>query len=111
MAVDPTFVGTSSVNIWASIVTGERFELRFVEDSKKAFVEGVLKLPKEVLEVGTKKLKAAVVAQFLGLAPPIRVIKSMINHLRGYEERCCSLYYRRGFPFSRYTLRLSIIGF
>ncbi|CAN1850262.1 hypothetical protein LINPERHAP1_LOCUS39769 [Linum perenne] len=78
-------VGGSSAASWASIVAGEKLDLRFVEASKSSVVDGVLKLPKEVLEVGVKKLKAVVVAQFLGNAPPIRVIRSMINRLWGYE--------------------------
>ncbi|CAN1153985.1 hypothetical protein LINPERHAP2_LOCUS19744, partial [Linum perenne] len=57
-------VGGSSAASWASIVAGEKSDLRFVEASKSSVVDGVLKLPKEVLEVGVKKLKAAVVAQF-----------------------------------------------
>ncbi|CAN0875485.1 hypothetical protein LINGRAHAP2_LOCUS10858 [Linum grandiflorum] len=36
-----------------------------------------------------KKLKAALVAQFVGVIPPIHVIAAMVNRLWGYEGEVC----------------------
>ncbi|CAN1136113.1 hypothetical protein LINPERPRIM_LOCUS20890, partial [Linum perenne] len=46
---------------------------------------GILKLPSSVWEKGYERLKAALVAQFVGTPPPLRVIAAVANRLWGYE--------------------------
>ncbi|CAN1301672.1 hypothetical protein LINPERPRIM_LOCUS25065 [Linum perenne] len=76
-------------------------ELRFVEKLKESVIDGVLKLLKEVLEIGKKKLRSVVVAQFLGEVLPVRVIRSMINRLWGYEGEVVFSELSEGFFFFR----------
>ncbi|CAN1334811.1 hypothetical protein LINPERPRIM_LOCUS36529 [Linum perenne] len=58
-------------NSWASVVGDGDSSLRYV-DTSSAFVNGTLRIPKSVIDKGLQKLKAALVAQFLGSVPPIR---------------------------------------
>ncbi|CAN1241733.1 hypothetical protein LINPERPRIM_LOCUS5076 [Linum perenne] len=60
-------------------------DLNFVAQSHESLVDGVLKIPKEVLKIGGDKLKS-VVAQFLGTIPPIHVIQNMLNRLWVFKE-------------------------
>ncbi|CAN1822892.1 hypothetical protein LINPERHAP1_LOCUS30139 [Linum perenne] len=49
---------------WASVVSQPEDDLRFVEESLGAVVDGILKIPMAVIEKGVAKLKRAVVGQF-----------------------------------------------
>ncbi|CAN1334812.1 hypothetical protein LINPERPRIM_LOCUS36529 [Linum perenne] len=71
-------------NSWASVVGDGDSSLRYV-DTSSAFVNGTLRIPKSVIDKGLQKLKAALVAQFLGSVPPIRVISAVVNRIWGYE--------------------------
>ncbi|CAN1292958.1 hypothetical protein LINPERPRIM_LOCUS21809 [Linum perenne] len=50
-------------------------------------VDGVLKIPAEVIALGLDRLNSAMVGQFIGDGPPIKVIRSMANWLWGYEGK------------------------
>ncbi|CAN1268582.1 hypothetical protein LINPERPRIM_LOCUS13233 [Linum perenne] len=52
-----------------------------------------------VLEAGRSKLKSAMVTQFLDIVPPMRVIRSMINRLWGYEGEVLPSILTEGFFF------------
>ncbi|CAN1345912.1 hypothetical protein LINPERPRIM_LOCUS40576 [Linum perenne] len=60
-----------SKRTWASVVAQAEKDLRFVEESKEAIVDGVLRIPKAVLDEGRDRMKGALVGQFSGAAPPI----------------------------------------
>ncbi|CAN1293555.1 hypothetical protein LINPERPRIM_LOCUS22070 [Linum perenne] len=70
---------------WADIISDPKDDLQFVDISESAKQGGALRLPDEVLAKGVEKLKAAVVVQFLGNPPPIRVFANVANQLWGYE--------------------------
>ncbi|CAN1337125.1 hypothetical protein LINPERPRIM_LOCUS38106 [Linum perenne] len=70
---------------WSDVVVDSENCLRFIEIPDSALEGDVLKIPKEILERGAKRLRSAAVAQFLGKAPPIRVFSSVANRLWGYE--------------------------
>ncbi|CAN1273070.1 hypothetical protein LINPERPRIM_LOCUS14851 [Linum perenne] len=72
---------------WADIISDPANDLKFIEIPESALVGGVLKLPKDVLDKGRERLKAAVVIQFLGIPPPFKVLVSMVNRLWGYEDQ------------------------
>ncbi|CAN0913401.1 hypothetical protein LINGRAHAP2_LOCUS27903 [Linum grandiflorum] len=92
---------------WASVVRNNNSDLQFF-DTKSAFIDGVLQIPSEIVALGMKRLKAALVAQFLGPAPPIRAIVSMANRLWGYDgEVCVSKLPDDLFLFEFPTIRLS----
>ncbi|CAN1337124.1 hypothetical protein LINPERPRIM_LOCUS38106 [Linum perenne] len=57
---------------WSDVVVDSENCLRFIEIPDSALEGDVLKIPKEILERGAKRLRSAAVAQFLGKAPPIR---------------------------------------
>ncbi|CAN1337998.1 hypothetical protein LINPERPRIM_LOCUS37856 [Linum perenne] len=57
---------------WSDVVVDAENCLRFIEIPDSALEGDVLKIPKEILERGAKRLRSAAVAQFLGKAPPIR---------------------------------------
>ncbi|CAN1262317.1 hypothetical protein LINPERPRIM_LOCUS11236 [Linum perenne] len=48
-------------------------------------VDGVLQIPSEVVDLGIKQFKSALVGQFLGSAPPLRVFQSLANRLWDYD--------------------------
>ncbi|CAN1339761.1 hypothetical protein LINPERPRIM_LOCUS38608 [Linum perenne] len=62
---------SASGDSWASIVGDSGTALRYV-DTSAAFINGSLCIPESVIDKGLKKLKAALVAQFIGNTPPIR---------------------------------------
>ncbi|CAN1163358.1 hypothetical protein LINPERPRIM_LOCUS32618 [Linum perenne] len=74
-----------SSSSWASIVADKKSDLEFVLESRKAVVDGILHIPKEVVDLGVAKLRSAIVAQFLGEVPPVKVIRGVLNRLWGYE--------------------------
>ncbi|CAN1346972.1 hypothetical protein LINPERPRIM_LOCUS40943 [Linum perenne] len=57
---------------WSTVVSDPAKDLKFIEIPESARVGGVLKLPSSVWEKGYERLKAALVAQFVGTPPPIR---------------------------------------
>ncbi|CAN1255381.1 hypothetical protein LINPERPRIM_LOCUS8964 [Linum perenne] len=61
-----------------------RTALRYV-DTSSAFIDGSLRIPKSIIDKGLQKMKAALVAQFLGTVPPIRVVSAVVDKLWGYE--------------------------
>ncbi|CAN1791660.1 hypothetical protein LINPERHAP1_LOCUS19411 [Linum perenne] len=48
-------------------------------------VDGVLHIPKKVVDIGVQKLKSALVIQFLDDVPLLKVIRSVLNRLWGFE--------------------------
>ncbi|CAN1847873.1 hypothetical protein LINPERHAP1_LOCUS38698 [Linum perenne] len=85
MTSSSTDVGGAGTSSWVSIVANTKSDLNFVEKSRESLVYGVLKISREVLKIGEDKLNSAIVAQFLGTIPPIRVIRNMLNRLWGFE--------------------------
>ncbi|CAN1331278.1 hypothetical protein LINPERPRIM_LOCUS35261 [Linum perenne] len=47
--------------------------MKFIAESKELVVDGVLHIPKEIINLGVKKLQSAIVAQFVGTAPPLKM--------------------------------------
>ncbi|CAN1318742.1 hypothetical protein LINPERPRIM_LOCUS30931 [Linum perenne] len=75
---------SASGDSWASIVGDSGTALRYV-DTSSAFINGSLCIPESVIDKGLKKLKAALVAQFIGNTPPIVVITAVGNRIWGFE--------------------------
>ncbi|CAN1787700.1 hypothetical protein LINPERHAP1_LOCUS17755 [Linum perenne] len=71
---------------WAQIASSGGSELRFVEAVESIYVEDVLQIPQSVIDIGIKRLESAVVAQFVRMMPPIKVISSILNRLWGFGE-------------------------
>ncbi|CAN0875479.1 hypothetical protein LINGRAHAP2_LOCUS10853 [Linum grandiflorum] len=69
----------------ADIVSDAPGDLEFVAKSILAVVDGVLHIPQSIVDIGVEKLKSALVAQFAGSAPPLRVFHSIAARLWGYE--------------------------
>ncbi|CAN0920441.1 hypothetical protein LINGRAHAP2_LOCUS32042 [Linum grandiflorum] len=76
----------SSAASWAVITSDPKQNLCFVAESLTSVVDGVLHVPKAVIDVGIKRLESAVVAQFVGKPPPIRVVNLLVNRLWGWGE-------------------------
>ncbi|CAN1254273.1 hypothetical protein LINPERPRIM_LOCUS8592 [Linum perenne] len=70
---------------WASIVAGKTSDLKDVAESREAVIGGILHIPKDVVDRGIVKHCSAVVAQFLGAMPPVKVIRGVLNRLCSYE--------------------------
>ncbi|CAN1261787.1 hypothetical protein LINPERPRIM_LOCUS10996 [Linum perenne] len=69
---------------WASVVGSDpNPDLQYFSP---VVVDGVLQIPKSVLELGYKELKKALVGQVIGDEPPLRVIQSLANTLWGYDD-------------------------
>ncbi|CAN0829922.1 hypothetical protein LINGRAHAP2_LOCUS1255 [Linum grandiflorum] len=83
-SVAPTSPASTS---WASIVSDSKSDLQFVAIPADAVVDGVLVIPQSIVDIGVKKLRSAVVAQFLGSIPPMRVFQSMADRLWGYDGK------------------------
>ncbi|CAN1317809.1 hypothetical protein LINPERPRIM_LOCUS30570 [Linum perenne] len=60
-------------------------DLKYVDIPESARTGGILKLPSSVWEKGFERLKAALVALFVGTPPPLRVIAAVANRRWGYE--------------------------
>ncbi|CAN1254232.1 hypothetical protein LINPERPRIM_LOCUS8580 [Linum perenne] len=70
---------------WASIVADKTSDLKYVAESREEVVGGILHIPKDVVDLGVVKLRSAVVAQYLGAMPPVKVNRGVLNRLWGYE--------------------------
>ncbi|CAN1338095.1 hypothetical protein LINPERPRIM_LOCUS37895, partial [Linum perenne] len=82
-------------------------DLKFVEIPDSACINGVLKLPSDVIADGVERLKAAAVAQFAGTPPPFRVINVVVNRIWGYEGQVIvSRYLDNCFLFEFNSIRL-----
>ncbi|CAN1215250.1 hypothetical protein LINPERPRIM_LOCUS132 [Linum perenne] len=57
---------------WSAVVSDPAKDLKFVDIPESARAGGILKLPSSVWEKGYERLKAALVAQFVGTPPPLR---------------------------------------
>ncbi|CAN1339535.1 hypothetical protein LINPERPRIM_LOCUS38527 [Linum perenne] len=92
---------------WASLISDPSLDLKFVEIPVSACINGVLKLPSDVIVDGVERLKAAVVAQFAGTPPPFKVINAVVNRLWGYEGQVIvSKYLDNCFLFEFNSVRL-----
>ncbi|CAN1318621.1 hypothetical protein LINPERPRIM_LOCUS30884 [Linum perenne] len=56
---------------WASLVSSSSSDFKFVAESKAAIIDGVLHIPKKVVDLGVQRLKSALVIQFLDSVPPL----------------------------------------
>ncbi|CAN1215398.1 hypothetical protein LINPERPRIM_LOCUS201 [Linum perenne] len=77
--------GKQPVKTWSELVSDSRSDLSFIEIPEAAVVNDVLRIPKEVIDKGCEKLQCAVVAQFVGPQPPLRVFNAVARRLWGYE--------------------------
>ncbi|CAN0906315.1 hypothetical protein LINGRAHAP2_LOCUS24175 [Linum grandiflorum] len=75
---------TSATKTWASILAPSA-DLKVIDLTPDFFSDGALMIPQEVLAPGKQRLKAALVAQFLGPIPPLRVFAAMAHRLWGFE--------------------------
>ncbi|CAN0899487.1 hypothetical protein LINGRAHAP2_LOCUS20306 [Linum grandiflorum] len=73
------------VKTWADVVSDPSNDLEFIMDLVLAVVDGVLHIPQSIVDLGVAKLKAALIAQLAGPAPPLRVFHLMATRLWGYE--------------------------
>ncbi|CAN1774020.1 hypothetical protein LINPERHAP1_LOCUS12771 [Linum perenne] len=71
---------------WAQIASSGGSELHFVEVVESIYMENVLQIPQSVIDIGIKRVESAVVAQFVGMMLPIKVISSILNRLWGFGE-------------------------
>ncbi|CAN1291327.1 hypothetical protein LINPERPRIM_LOCUS21104 [Linum perenne] len=68
---------------WASFVGSVDPDLEF---HPPILVDEVLQVPSEVVDFGVKQFRNALVGQFLGPAPPLRVFQSLANRLWDYDD-------------------------
>ncbi|CAN1340785.1 hypothetical protein LINPERPRIM_LOCUS38971 [Linum perenne] len=73
--------GAKSSVTWADLVSDRQSDLSFVDIPESAVVDDVLRIPKEVVDKGREKLQSAVIAQFIGTPPPLRVFAAMARRL------------------------------
>ncbi|CAN1223109.1 hypothetical protein LINPERPRIM_LOCUS1998 [Linum perenne] len=78
--------GSSSSKSWAQATAETGSDLHFVEDSRSAVIDGVLQIPNSVIDLGIQRLESAIVAQFVGIPPPLKVVSSMLNRLWSLGE-------------------------
>ncbi|CAN1330804.1 hypothetical protein LINPERPRIM_LOCUS35095 [Linum perenne] len=57
---------------WSAVVSDPSKDLKYVDIPESARAGGIQKLPSSVWEKGYERLKAALVAQFVGTPPPLR---------------------------------------
>ncbi|CAN1132774.1 hypothetical protein LINPERPRIM_LOCUS30271 [Linum perenne] len=74
---------TVSSNSWASVVGSDPDP--DLEYFPPILIDGVLQIPSEVVDLGIKKFESALVGQFLGPSPPLRVFQSLANRLWDYD--------------------------
>ncbi|CAN0916203.1 hypothetical protein LINGRAHAP2_LOCUS29590 [Linum grandiflorum] len=74
----------SGAKTWASLIAPSA-ELKTIELTPECFLDGALKIPPEILARGAHRMNAALVAQFLGPIPPMRVFAAMANRLWAFE--------------------------
>ncbi|CAN1337979.1 hypothetical protein LINPERPRIM_LOCUS37845, partial [Linum perenne] len=77
--------GSSSSKSWAQITAETGSELHFIEDSRSVVIDGVLQIPHSVIDLGIQRLESAIVAQFVGAPPPLKVVSAMLNRLWSLE--------------------------
>ncbi|CAN1291440.1 hypothetical protein LINPERPRIM_LOCUS21146 [Linum perenne] len=75
----------ASKKSWEDLISNPKDDLKFIDIPESARQGDAIRLPKEVLDKGVERLKAAVVIQFLGNPPPFRVFVNVANRLWGYE--------------------------
>ncbi|CAN1805842.1 hypothetical protein LINPERHAP1_LOCUS24437 [Linum perenne] len=78
--------GSSSSKSWAQITAETGSELHFIEDSRSVVIDGVLQIPHSVIDLGIQRLESAIVAQFVGAPPPLKVVSAMLNRLWSLGE-------------------------
>ncbi|CAN1317114.1 hypothetical protein LINPERPRIM_LOCUS30318 [Linum perenne] len=85
MASSSSGPGAAGGLSWASLVASTTSDLKFVAESRAAVIDGVLHIPKKVVDLGVQRLKSALVIQFLDSVPPLKVVRSVLNRLWGFE--------------------------
>ncbi|CAN1317113.1 hypothetical protein LINPERPRIM_LOCUS30318 [Linum perenne] len=73
MASSSSGPGAAGGLSWASLVASTTSDLKFVAESRAAVIDGVLHIPKKVVDLGVQRLKSALVIQFLDSVPPLKV--------------------------------------
>ncbi|CAN1188460.1 hypothetical protein LINPERHAP2_LOCUS39347 [Linum perenne] len=68
---------------WAAVVGSD--PIPDLEYFPPVLVDGVLQIPSEVVDLGIEKFKSALIGQFLGPAPPLRVFQALANRLWNYD--------------------------
>ncbi|CAN1170350.1 hypothetical protein LINPERHAP2_LOCUS28945 [Linum perenne] len=75
--------GGDSGRSWAAVVGSD--PIPDLEYFPPVLVDGVLQIPSEVVDLGIEKFKSALIGQFLGPAPPLRVFQALANRLWNYD--------------------------
>ncbi|CAN1352038.1 hypothetical protein LINPERPRIM_LOCUS42659 [Linum perenne] len=91
--------GSSPSKSWAQITAEIGSDIHFIEDSRSAVIDGVLQIPESVIDLGIQRLESAIVAQFVGIPPPLKVVSAMMNRLWSLGEPIFVSQISEGFLF------------